>query len=90
MYTFGIKDIPLLMHEMPIIDIKRCFERRIPLKIVSKWLGHSKVMHTLDIYTHVLPDLERQAIEALELPMTASLTANGGKNPIDINNPMPR
>jgi integrase len=37
--------------------------------IVSRWLGHKKVQHTLDIYTHVLPDEEKQAIERLENDM---------------------
>lgn len=44
----------------------RCFEKGIPVKIVSRWLGHKKVQHTLDIYTHVMPDEEKQAIERLE------------------------
>lgn len=44
----------------------RCFEHGVPVKIVSKWLGHSKISHTLDIYTHVMPELENQAIKMLE------------------------
>jgi integrase len=44
----------------------RCFEKGIPVKIVSRWLGHKKVQHTLDIYTHVMPDEEKRAIERLE------------------------
>lgn len=44
----------------------RCFENNINVKIVSKWLGHKKISHTLDIYTHVLPDKDMEAIEMLE------------------------
>ena len=44
----------------------RCFEKGIPVKIVSRWLGHKKVQHTLDIYTHVMPDEEKKAIERQE------------------------
>lgn len=44
----------------------RCFEKGIPVKIISIWLGHSKVAHTLDIYTHVMPDTEKSAIQILE------------------------
>lgn len=44
----------------------RCFEKGIPVKVVSRWLGHKKVQHTLDIYTHVMPDEEKKAIERLE------------------------
>jgi len=48
----------------------KCFEKGIQVKIVSKWLGHSKISHTLDIYTHILPDFEKQAIKMLEMPDT--------------------
>lgn len=44
----------------------RCFEKGIPVKIVSRWLGHAKVEHTINIYTHVMPDAEKEAIQALE------------------------
>lgn len=44
----------------------RCFEKGISIKIISKWLGHSKIAHTLDIYTHIMPDIEKQAIQLLE------------------------
>lgn len=51
----------------------RCFEKGISVKIVSRWLGHSKISHTLDIYTHVLPDIEMEAIKILETPSDQGL-----------------
>jgi site-specific recombinase XerD len=44
----------------------RLFELGIPAKIVSELLGHSKVSHTLDIYTHVIPVIKNEAIRALD------------------------
>jgi site-specific recombinase XerD len=44
----------------------RLFELGIPTKIVSELLGHSKVSHTLDIYTHVIPVMKNEAIRALD------------------------
>lgn len=44
----------------------RCFENGIDVQVVSKWLGHKKVSHTQDIYTHVMPDKEKEAIARLE------------------------
>ena len=35
-------------------------------KIVSERLGHATVGITLDTYSHVLPDLQRDAAEALD------------------------
>jgi len=34
-------------------------------KIVSERLGHSSIMLTLDIYSHVLPDMQREATDKL-------------------------
>jgi integrase len=44
----------------------RMFEIGVPAKIISELLGHSKVSHTLDIYTHVLPDKRDAAIKSLD------------------------
>ncbi len=35
-------------------------------KIVADRLGHSKTSTTLDIYSHVTPDIQAQAVTALE------------------------
>lgn len=35
-------------------------------KIVSEMLGHSQVGITLDLYSHVTPTMQRQAVEALD------------------------
>lgn len=35
-------------------------------KVVSERLGHASVQITLDVYAHVLPDMQRTAVEALE------------------------
>jgi integrase len=37
----------------------------VPAKVVSERLGHSTVKLTLDTYSHVLPDMQRDAAEAL-------------------------
>jgi integrase len=44
----------------------RLFELGVSAKIVSEFLGHSKVSHTLDIYTHVIPGLKNEAIKVLD------------------------
>jgi integrase len=35
-------------------------------KVVSEMLGHASVSITLDLYSHVLPDMRRDAMEAME------------------------
>lgn len=39
--------------------------RGIHPKIVSEMLGHSKIAITLDLYSHVTPTMQRQAVDAL-------------------------
>jgi len=43
----------------------RLFEKGIAPKTVSELLGHKNVSHTLDVYTHVLPDVKSEAVETL-------------------------
>jgi integrase len=35
-------------------------------KVVSEWLGHASTTMTLDIYSHVLPSMRRDASERLD------------------------
>lgn len=45
----------------------RLFEKGTPAKIVSEFLGHSKVAHTLDIYTHCTQSIKADAIKVLDI-----------------------
>jgi integrase len=40
-------------------------------KVVSEMLGHSTVAITLDIYTHVIPDMQQDAASAMGNPMSS-------------------
>ena len=40
--------------------------RNVNPKVVSEMLGHSSISITLDIYSHLLPDMQEKAVEALE------------------------
>lgn len=35
-------------------------------KVVSEMLGHSSISVTLDIYSHLMPDMQEKAAKALE------------------------
>jgi integrase len=37
----------------------------VPAHVVQRRLGHSKVEMTLNIYAHVLPDMQREAASQL-------------------------
>lgn len=40
--------------------------RGVPVKVVSERLGHANVAITLDIYAHVLPDMQATAAEEMD------------------------
>lgn len=40
-------------------------EMGVHVKVVSELLGHSTITTTLDIYSHVLPSIQRDAIDKL-------------------------
>jgi integrase len=39
-------------------------------KIVQEMLGHSTITQTMDTYSHVLPDMQDQAVSAIESALT--------------------
>jgi integrase len=41
-------------------------------KVVSEWLGHASVSITLDIYSHVLPTIQREAVTKLAAIMAGA------------------
>jgi integrase len=42
------------------------FVNRIPAKVVQEMLGHSDIRRTLDVYSHVLPEMQAEAAESLD------------------------
>jgi integrase len=40
--------------------------QHVPAKVVSEMLGHANIAITLDLYSHVLPDMQEQAAAAME------------------------
>ncbi|MHB0869726.1 MAG: tyrosine-type recombinase/integrase, partial [Chloroflexota bacterium] len=40
--------------------------KRVPAKVVSEMLGHAQVGITMNLYQHVLPDMQREATAAME------------------------
>jgi integrase len=47
-----------------------------PAKIVSERLGHASIAITFDLYSHVLPDMQDQAADAMTALMTKARTGS--------------
>lgn len=58
------------LHDLRHTFATRCLEAKIPLKVVQKWLGHSKLDTTADIYSHVTDELNRAEADTLDRYLT--------------------
>lgn len=53
------------VHAMRHTFATRALEAHIPVKVVSQILGHSSIQITLDTYSHVLPELQEEAMQTI-------------------------
>lgn len=59
----GLK--PYTFHALRHTFATRALEAGIPIKVVSKILGHASVQITMDTYMHVLPELQSEAMNKI-------------------------
>ncbi|MCM1440623.1 MAG: site-specific integrase [Roseburia sp.] len=59
------EDINYTIHSLRHTFATRCYELRIADKVIQKWLGHSKVSTTQNIYIDVLADFEKAAVNTV-------------------------
>jgi integrase len=67
----------LRLHDLRHIHASSLLAAGVPVKVVSGRLGHAKASMTLDVYAHLLPAMDEQAVEAVtellgDLPPDAS------------------
>ena len=58
-------------------------------KVVSEMLGHSAVSMTLDIYSDVLPDMQKDATQALDRLFPED-DLNDARGTVEVSMPQPR
>lgn len=54
------------LHDLRHTFATNCLEAEIPLKVVQKWLGHSDIDVTANIYTHVSPEINHTEATKLD------------------------
>ena len=60
---------PITLHGLRHTHATLMLKDNMHVKIMSERLGHSIIALTLDTYAHVLPDMQRQALEAVDASM---------------------
>jgi integrase len=43
-----------------------CLSRETHPKVAQEMLGHANISQTMDTYSHVLPDMQSEAVSALD------------------------
>lgn len=55
----------LRLHDLRHTNASALLAAGVPVKVVSARLGHAKVSMTLDVYAHLLPAMDEQAVDAV-------------------------
>jgi integrase len=58
--------LPVRLHDLRHTAASLMLAAGVPLKVVSEALGHSSIAITADVYSHVTPDLRREAADAMD------------------------
>ena len=53
-------------HDLRHTHATLLLKQGVNIKVISERLGHSKIQLTLDVYSHVLPDMQETAVKELE------------------------
>jgi integrase len=61
----GAKVRPITFHGLRHTCATLLLQAGTPVHVVSERLGHAKVSMTMEVYAHVLPDMQQQAATAL-------------------------
>lgn len=69
-------------HDLRHSHASHLMGRGIPAKVVSERLGHSGIGITLDLYSHVLPGMERQAAEAADAMFPLANVSSDPREPL--------
>lgn len=56
----------------------------VPAKVVSEQPGHASAAFTLDIYSHVLPHMQEEAVAKMEAALAGNATQNAKNSAVDV------
>lgn len=69
-------DLPhIRFHDLRHSHATQLLRQGIHPKVVSERLGHSNIAITLDVYSHVLPDMQDEAARRIDTALRAAIDA---------------
>lgn len=63
------------LHSLRHTFASRCFQKGIPVEIVSKILGHASPAITTKVYIHIMPHMKRDAVLALDEDLSSQIAS---------------
>lgn len=69
---------PIRFHDLRHTAATLMLLQGVHPKVVSEMLGHASVSITLDLYSHVLPNMQKDATAALDRLLSKTLPNSGG------------
>ena len=70
--------LPIRFHDLRHTAATLMLLKGIHPKVVSEMLGHTTIGITLDLYSHVLPDMQREAAAAMDELLQEQVRAHIG------------
>jgi len=74
----GLKDVRF--HDLRHSFASLMLLSGVPPKVISEALGHSSVAFTMDVYSHILPEMQEEAMALLDAVLPAGLNGVGKNN----------
>ena len=66
------------LHDLRHSHATHMLAENVHPKIVQERLGHSKIGITLDLYSHVMPGMQDDAVAKYDAALRAAMAANKG------------
>jgi len=68
-----LKEWDMTLHKMRHTHASHMLAANVHPKIVQERLGHSSIAITLDIYSHLMPNMQGEAAAAVDVAMRAAI-----------------
>ena len=62
-------------HDLRHTHATLLLQEHVPVKVISERLGHSSIKITQDIYSHVLPEMQQEAVNAIDRVLDQAVEA---------------
>jgi integrase len=74
-----LKDLGITLHGLRHSHASHMLASNVHPKIVQERLGHSSIANTMDVYSHLMPNMQGDAAEAVDAVLRAAINKRSGE-----------